>query len=272
MRILARPSPNYNDRTPGGISMLVLHYTGMISREHALARLCDNESKVSAHYLIDETGRVYQMVAEENRAWHAGVSFWAGERDVNSRSIGIELVNPGHEFGYRNFPQPQMQALAKLCLQILSRHPIPPRHVLGHSDVAPGRKRDPGEKFGWAWLAGQGVGLWPVLPSHLTPPLFISTPPQTPPHQGEGIPSASWAQSPSPSWGGDRDGGHPEILQLQKDLARFGYEVPQTGILGVQTRAVITAFQRHFRPAKVDGVADAGTAAILKQLLAQIAA
>lgn len=214
--------------------MLVLHYTGMISREHALARLCDPAAKVSAHYLIDERGLVYQMVNEERRAWHAGVSSWAGERDINSRSIGIELVNPGHELGYRNFPALQMRALAELSHGIVSRHAIAPHRVLGHSDVAPGRKCDPGERFDWVWLAAQGIGLWPQAVRH--------------------------------------DAAPADTAALQQDLSHFGYDVPQTGIYGTQTRAVVTAFQRHFRPAKVDGVADAETAAILKQLLQQIAA
>lgn len=230
MHIIARPSPNFNDRKSDAVDMLVLHYTGMQSCDAALARLCDGEAKVSAHYLIGEGGQVYRLVAEEHRAWHAGVSCWAGERDVNSRSIGIELVNPGHEFGYRKFPQPQMQALVELSREILSRHPIPPQRILGHSDIAPGRKSDPGELFDWAWLAGQGIGVWASK-------------------------STSGAMAPV------------DNLDLQKDLARFGYEVPQTGILGTQTRAVITAFQRHFRQAKVDGVADAETGAILKSLL-----
>jgi len=231
VQIIARPSPNFNERVGGAVDMLVLHYTGMISREHAMARLCDPKSRVSAHYLIDEAGNVYQMVAEEHRAWHAGVSFWAGSRDINSRSIGIELVNPGHDLDYRNFPQRQMEALAQLCLQIMSRHPVPASRVLGHSDVAPGRKRDPGEKFDWAWLAWQGVGAWPVQ-VHFNAALA------------------------------------PDILELQQCLSRFGYEIPQTGIYGTQTRAVITAFQRHFRSERVDGVADAHCLAILKQLLA----
>lgn len=231
MQIIERPSPNQNARAPGSvIDMLVLHYTGMISPEHALARLRDAKAKVSSHYLIDEDGRIYRLVAEERRAWHAGVSYWAGERDINSRSIGIELVNPGHELGYRDFPERQMQALAELANEILSRHPIPPRHVLGHSDVAPGRKRDPGELFDWQWLAAQGVGLWP---DQITPDTALRL----------------------------------DISDLQTNLARFGYEVPQTGIYGVQTRAAVTAFQRHFRPSNVDGVADAQTSAILQQLL-----
>ena len=265
MQIIARPSPNYNDRMSGGIDMLVLHYTGMVSREHALARLCERTSKVSAHYLIDEVGLVYQLVAEDRRAWHAGVSGWAGERDINSRSIGIELVNPGHDLGYRNFSGLQMRSLAGLCREILARHPIPPHRVLGHSDVAPGRKRDPGELFDWQWLAGQGVGIWPGLHPYCTPPLF-SHPTPTPLHQRGGALQLNSTLLPPPP-GGEGRGGGLEIPSLQKDLARFGYEVPQTGIYGTQTRAVVTAFQRHFRPAKVDGWADAQTAAILQHLL-----
>ncbi len=157
-----RPSPNFDDRPPATpIDMLVLHYTGMESAEAALARLCDPAAKVGAHYVIDEDGAVISMVDEDKRAWHAGAASWRGESDVNGRSIGIELVNPGHEFGYRDFPDPQMAALEELACDILARHPIPARNVVGHSDVAPGRKTDPGEKFGWAGLAAAGIGLWP---------------------------------------------------------------------------------------------------------------
>jgi N-acetylmuramoyl-L-alanine amidase len=159
MAPLLAPSPNADAR-PGPVDFLVLHYTGMQTAAAALARLCDPAAKVSAHYLVDEDGAVYQLVDEQMRAWHAGVSFWRGARQLNDRSIGIEIVNPGHEFGYRRFPPAQMQAVAGLCLGILSRHDIPPGHVLGHSDIAPNRKQDPGELFDWAWLAGQGVGLW----------------------------------------------------------------------------------------------------------------
>ncbi len=143
------------------IDILLLHYTGMSSAQAALDRLCDPEAGVSCHWLIEEDGTVWQLVDEQHRAWHAGVAYWAGETDINSRSIGIELVNPGHEFGYRPFPKAQMQAIATLAREILSRHKIPPHRVLGHSDVAPERKMDPGELFDWAWLAGQGVGIWP---------------------------------------------------------------------------------------------------------------
>jgi len=155
-------SPNFQPRPPGAaIDMLVIHYTGMQSAQAALERLCDPAAEVSAHYLIDEAGQVTALVDEENRAWHAGVSSWRGQSDVNSRSIGIELANPGHEFGYRPFPPAQMAALADLAQGILARWPIPARNVVGHSDVAPRRKQDPGELFDWSWLARRGIGLWP---------------------------------------------------------------------------------------------------------------
>lgn len=162
------PSPNFNARPPGAaIDILLLHYTGMMTAEDALERLRDHTAKVSAHYLIDEDGSICSMVAETDRAWHAGVSYWAGESDVNSRAIGIEIVNPGHDLGYRDFPEPQMAAVIALCRDILARHPIPPERVLGHSDVAPTRKQDPGERFDWARLAAAGIGLYP--PDGLTP-------------------------------------------------------------------------------------------------------
>jgi len=156
MRVLQRPSPNHDARD-APIDMLVLHYTGMQSAAAALERLCDPAAKVSAHYTIDEDGIVYAHVPEERRAWHAGQSFWAGRRNVNGSSIGIELVNPGHEFGYRAFPQAQIAALIELARGILARHAIAPSRVLGHSDVAPARKDDPGELFPWASLAGEGM-------------------------------------------------------------------------------------------------------------------
>lgn len=225
------PSPNHDARPAGQpVDILLLHYTGMPSARDALDRLVDPAAKVSAHYLIDEDGAVWRLVPEERRAWHAGLSSWAGERDINGRSIGIELVNPGHEFGYRPFPEEQMRALETLARAILARHPIPACRVLGHSDVAPLRKRDPGELFDWARLARAGIGLWPED------------------EQAVGGPAA-------------------DIAALQAGLARYGYAVPRTGVLDDETRAVVTAFQRHFRPAKVDGVPDAGTAARLAALL-----
>ena len=162
MRRVASPSPNHDSREGTAVDTLVLHYTGMASGAAALDRLRDPAAKVSSHYLIDEDGTVHDLVPESERAWHAGVSHWAGAVNINSRSIGIELVNPGHEFGYRAFPDAQIAALTTLCHSILLRHPIPSRRVLGHSDVAPARKEDPGELFPWKRLAEAGIGLWPV--------------------------------------------------------------------------------------------------------------
>lgn len=214
--------------------MLILHYTGMVGAAVALDRLCDPAAKVSAHYLIEEDGRVWRLVPEDLRAWHAGVGFWRGERDINGLSIGIELVNPGHEFGYRPFPEPQMAALEDLARAILARHPIPPDKVLGHSDVAPSRKLDPGELFDWRRLAQAGIGLWPDEPAN----------PDRAPEERDGV------------------------VDLQHGLARFGYEVAPTGALDAETRCVLRAFQRHFRPERVDGVPDRETRHRLADLLA----
>ena len=227
-----RPSPSFDARAAGpGVDILLLHYTGMPAAEAALARLCDPAAKVSAHYCIDEDGTCVRLVAEENRAWHAGVSAWAGATDINNRSIGVELVNPGHEFGYRPFPEPQMESLIALCRDILSRHSIPPARVLGHSDVAPQRKQDPGELFDWARLAAAGIGLWP------------GEPPTAPPI---------------------------EAAEVQAMLRRYGYAVPHTGVLDAETAAVLTAFQRHFRPRDVSGVLDGETVARLRALVSLV--
>ena len=161
-KITSLPSPNFSARGSAAVSMLVLHYTGMRSAKAVLDRLCDKSAQVSAHYVIDEDGGTYQLVEEESCAWHAGVSYWRGHRNVNNISIGIEVVNPGHEFGYRPFPAVQMHAVAELCRNIIARHKIPAVNIVGHSDVAPLRKEDPGELFDWQWLAAQGVGLWPT--------------------------------------------------------------------------------------------------------------
>lgn len=228
--IVDRPSPNFNERGGAPIDILLLHYTGMPTAEGALKRLCDPEAKVSSHYTIDEDGTVYRHVAEEQRAWHAGVSYWAGERDINARSVGIELVNPGHEFGYRDFPEAQIAALIALARGILQRHPIPARRVLGHSDVAPKRKIDPGERFPWARLAAAGIGAWPKHPR-----LDISRAIQVP--------------------------------EVQRDLAAIGYECPATGVLDEDTRFAVAAFQRHFRPALVSGIPDGETLALAALLL-----
>ncbi len=160
--IVDRPSANFDARPEGAaVDILVVHYTGMETAEAALDRLMDPAAKVSAHYLIDEDGTLYRLVEEDRRAWHAGVASWRGATDVNARSIGIELVNPGHEFGYRPFPEAQTGALIDLAADIVARHRIPARNVVGHADVAPRRKMDPGELFDWPRLAAAGIGLWP---------------------------------------------------------------------------------------------------------------
>lgn len=218
-RIEEIPSPNHDARPDGGaIDMLVVHYTGMQSATAARERLCDPAAKVSAHYMIDEDGSVAALVPEDRRAWHAGVSFWRGRTDINARSVGVELVNPGHEYGYRPFPEPQMAAFEELAKAILGRHPIPARNVVGHSDVAPRRKEDPGELFDWRRLAGCGIGLWPGATASA------------------------------------------EATDAAQMLARFGYETEDLA-------ATLRAFQRRFRPARIDGVADAETTGLLADLL-----
>jgi len=242
--IIERPSPNFGERAAGGpIDILLLHYTGMASAEAALERLCDPAAGVSSHYLIDEDGSCYRLVAEEKRAQHAGVSFWAGASDINSRSIGIELVNPGHEFGYRDFPEAQVAALEALARGILARHAIPRARVLGHSDVAPTRKQDPGERFPWARLARHGIGLWP---------------------EADFLPSQH-GQALTPGMAG------PAVVELQLALAGFGYGVEGSGRYDALTAAVVTAFQRHFRPRLVDGTADGESRSLLRHLLARAA-
>jgi N-acetylmuramoyl-L-alanine amidase len=201
--------------------MLILHYTGMPDTAAALDRLCDPVAEVSAHYLVEEDGIIWRLVAEDRRAWHAGKSSWGGDHDVNSRSIGIEVANPGHGPDYRPFPEPQMAALEQLCRDILGRHPIPARHVLGHSDVAPKRKLDPGELFDWRRLALAGIGLWSDM---------------------DGL-------GPLP------DADFPAMMR------RFGYADASPEAVG--------AFQRHFRPSRITGVADPETAARLADLIRQ---
>jgi N-acetylmuramoyl-L-alanine amidase len=163
--IISSPSPNHDSRIGQEIDMLVLHYTGMPSAQDAITRLRDSESKVSSHYVIDEDGSIHALVNESERAWHSGVSYWRGHTNINQRSVGIEIVNPGHEFGYRRFPDAQMEAVAALSKEIQRRHDIPARNIVGHSDVAPQRKEDPGELFNWPWLAQQGIGLFPEKPA-----------------------------------------------------------------------------------------------------------
>jgi N-acetylmuramoyl-L-alanine amidase len=226
------PSPNQDDRPEGEpIDMLILHYTGMQSAGAAVERLRDPAAKVSSHYVVDEDGAVLRLVPEARRAYHAGVSYWRGHSGLNGRSIGIEIVNPGHEWGYRDFPLLQLAAVCDLCLSILSRHPIPARNVVGHSDVAPDRKDDPGEKFDWAALAGNGVGVWP-----------------------EGVEDRG-------TGGVVRDAAG--LRGVRAALADIGYRVAREGALDPALSTVLRAFQRHWRPEAVTGQADDGTLARL---------
>jgi N-acetylmuramoyl-L-alanine amidase len=219
-------------------SLLILHYTGMPDAERAIKWLACEESKVSCHYVIDHAGRITQMVPERLRAWHAGQSFWRGETDINSHSIGIEIQNPGHAHGYPAFPKAQMQAVIALSRDIVTRHAMKPGAVLAHSDVAPQRKIDPGEKFSWADLADNGLGQW-VKPSPVRA-------------EDEGLCVGSKGDA---------------IRKAQKQLSAYGYDVSPTGELDAKTSHVIRAFQLHFRPRRVDGRLDRSTLATLSRLL-----
>ena len=232
------PSPNHDART-ARVDILLLHYTGMTTDEEALARLTDPEAKVSSHYFVYEDGRTIQLVPEARRAWHAGLSSWRGATDINARSIGIEIANPGHEYGYHDFPERHIEAVIVLCRDIVTRHAIRRERVLAHSDVAPSRKQDPGEKFPWDRLAASGVGQW-VEPAPIAPGRTLSA--------------------------NDRGA---EVEELQKRLARFGYALAVTRLYDDNTRSVVTAFQRHFRPERVDGLADMSTRDTLARLLAR---
>ena len=233
------PSPNFDERTSlAHPDIILLHYTGMQHAHEAMQRLCDPVARVSSHYFVHENGSIVQLVPEQKRAWHAGVSSWGGETDINSRSIGIEIANPGHEFGYPDFPSRQIAAVTILCRAILTRHVIRPENILAHSDVAPSRKQDPGEKFPWRLLAHSGIGLW-VEPRPIAGPQ-VSAP-------------------------GDSD---ENVASLQKALNEYGYGIEQTGRYDHATKDVVTAFQRHFRPAKVDGIVDLSTLDTLRRLLA----
>jgi N-acetylmuramoyl-L-alanine amidase len=234
------PSPNFEERMNGRVpDMILLHYTGMATGKAALERLCDEGSMVSAHYVVFEDGRIVQCVPEERRAWHAGESSWAGETDINSCSIGIEIVNPGHEFGYRDFPLRQTAAVISICKSIATRRgPISADRVLAHSDVAPSRKKDPGEKFPWNLLSESGIGHWVRAA-----PLDLDGPALKP---------------------GDSSDA---VTHLQHMLGSYGYPIEETGHYGRATGEVVTAFQRHFRPARVDGTADASTLLTLRALI-----
>ena len=234
------PSANYGDRNKGRLpDMIVLHYTGMPDVEGAIARLCTAGTDVSAHYIVLEDGRIVQCVPEAKRAWHAGVASWAGEEDINSCSIGIEIVNRGHDWGYPDFPLRQTAAVISLCKAIITRRgPISPDRVLAHSDVAPSRKQDPGEKFPWELLSDSGIGHW-VRPA---------------PANMDGVKLHP----------GDRSDG---VARLQRMLATYGYGIEETGQYDDKTRDVVAAFQRHFRPARVDGVADPSTQMTLRAVV-----
>ncbi|WP_321488467.1 N-acetylmuramoyl-L-alanine amidase [uncultured Hyphomonas sp.] len=229
MDITFSPSPNFDDRKHP-VDMLVLHYTGMETGEAAFDQLRNPDAKVSSHYLLREDGRVDQLVAEDRRAWHAGVSSWQGDEDLNSRSIGIEIVNGGHDFLQADgslppYPAAQIDALIALCHKILAGHDIPQTRIVGHSDIAPLRKQDPGEHFPWEQLARAGIGIWPDV-------------------EGKDF---------SP---GDENAS---VQQTQEQLQRIGYGLPPTGTYDDLTEAVVRAFQRRWLPDRTSGVADART-------------
>jgi N-acetylmuramoyl-L-alanine amidase len=233
------PSPNYGARRGWKRpDMILLHYTGMGDAPSAARWLANPESRVSAHYMIEDDGTVIQMVSEWHRAWHAGASRWAGETDINSVSIGIEIHNHGHEApdGLPPYPRAQMEAVAALCRDIAARWSVPPERLLGHSDVAPGRKRDPGEHFDWHWLAEQGLGVW--------------------------VPAAPISE--------EADAAMEDFAEVKAKLARIGYGVTPGPHFDDHTEAVIAAFQRRFRPERVDGRADASTQETLDRLLAAL--
>lgn len=235
---VVRPAVNFGDRVDAEhADILLLHYTGMASEQGALDWLCCQESGVSCHYFVRTSGEVVQLVSEAHRAHHAGVGCWEGHRDINSRSIGIEIANHGHDGGLPDFPKLQMIAVSNLCRDIVSRLNIQPRHVLGHSDIAPKRKQDPGEQFDWGWLYHQQVGHY-VEPAKMTAGTFFQR----------------------------GDTGEP-IEALQSMLALYGYEVEVSGEFDDLTHFAVLGFQRHFRPQCVDGIADPSTIATLYSLL-----
>ena len=235
MDLIDAPSPNFDARTVPP-SVLVLHYTGMKTGQEAIDRLRDPDARVSAHYVVEEDGRVFRLVDEGRRAWHAGTSFWRGRRNLNGESIGIEIVNPGHEWGYRAFPDAQIAAVTDLVADIRTRWTIEDRDIVGHADVAPARKEDPGELFPWKRLAQAGHGLWVEAAAAPGNPI------------GEGEEGAA-------------------VFALQAGFTRLGYDLPPSGRFDADTAAVVRAFQRHWRQERVDGIADGETRARLIALL-----
>lgn len=235
------PSANFGERANGRQpDMIVLHYTGMPDVEGAIAQLCTPGTEVSAHYIVLEDGRIVQCVPESKRAWHAGVSWWAGEEDINSCSIGVEIINRGHDWGYPDFPLRQIAAVIALCRGIMLRLKLPSHRVLGHSDVAPARKKDPGEKFPWHSLANSGVGHW-VQPAPIV--------------RGNTLQLGAISD---------------DVANMQAAFRRYGYNMPANGKFDGATMEVVTAFQRHFRPERVDGIADQSTMATLHALLTSL--
>jgi N-acetylmuramoyl-L-alanine amidase len=225
MNIITKNSPNFNSRPEGAlIDAIILHYTGMQSLEAALERMCNAKHEVSAHYCIAVNGDIYQLVSDEMRAWHAGKSFWQGKESLNDNSIGIEIVNTGHEFGYKRFPDAQMQSVLGLLEKLFATHNIDKKRVLGHSDIAPDRKEDPGEFFNWQLLAKKGFSIWHGLEES-----FFET--------------SSGIVSPG-------DSGE-SILQMQQKLKMFGYKVELTSQFDHQTKLAIIAFYRRFIPSRI---------------------
>jgi N-acetylmuramoyl-L-alanine amidase len=236
------PSPNIEPRLRGLTpSILILHYTGLETVARALDVLSRPDCKVSCHYVIDVDGRIIQMVSEEARAWHAGVSYWQGETDINSASIGIEIQNPGHQLGYPDFPEAQMRAVAALSADIIGRHGIRPARVLAHSDVAPGRKIDPGEKFDWAGLHGAGVGHW-------VEPALI-----------DAADAVLWLGATGPA-----------VDEARRLLSSYGYRIEPAGEFDPAMGIVVKAFQLHFRPERADGRLDASSLDTLARLVAAL--
>ncbi len=244
LQIIQAPSPNFNDRLHP-LDMLVLHYTGMKDGPTALARMQDlNEPRVSAHYMVEEDGRVFQLVAEDKRAWQAGRSWWRGDEDINSRSIGVEIVNGGHDFGLPPFPDAQIEAVIALCQGILGRWAIPPERIVAHSDIAPDRKEDPGERFPWKRLAEAGIGLWPQ-PARPEP----------------------WM-----THGATLGDAGVTVEGLQRALAAIGYRIVVTGVFDANTVAVVRAFQRRWRPERINGEGDTETVTLANSVAELVAA
>ncbi len=233
------PSPNIGERPKDkSLDIIVLHYTGMKTAQGALDWLCREEAQVSCHYFVFEDGRIAQLVAEKYRAWHAGKSYWHGETDINSRSIGIEIANPGHEFGYVDFPDAQMKSVVALVSDIFLRRKIPAANILAHSDIAPMRKEDPGERFDWKMLHDAGLGNW---------------------------------FEPHPICKGDvlqlGDVGS-KVADYRTMLRRYGFEIEADEKFDTFTQVCTTAFQRRYRQQCVDGIADISTIETLRKLLA----